>query len=355
MKKTLLLLTLSCCMVFAANAQISPLNNAQPTAGVIVYMLPRTAIKLRVDVMKESQVEGPYARFAQKYLSVDLSKRVAESYTIERIIMMPFQEADPSQTYLLNMGALKNARANFLAFSNEGLVLPAGYQDGAMGQATFSTIPANVKTFFDLGAEPNFVNESATYYNNVKTDTGYVRVPVQRSQLVEKNIEKKAEDAANAIFNLRKKRIELITGESDNIPTDLGAALEEMRKIEEEYLSLFVGKSYRSTETYYFTVVPDATQSKHSYIAFRFSETQGVVPSSNVAGRPIMLELALEKGGSIKDVSRDDSGKTPYIYYRIPQTVQVRLLNGQTVLLQDRLPVSQLGSLLSIPADAAMR
>lgn len=345
-----------CLLVPSLVAQVTPIpQSVQPTSGAVVYSLPRTAVKLKVEVVKENHVEGPYASYAQKYLSINVPGRAAANYTIESISMMPVQEADPSQTFMLNLSSTKNASANFLAFTSEGLILPVGYNNGNFSQVRFSTPPAGAMSFFDMNSEPNFISESAVFYNTVKTDTGYVKVPVQRAQLVEKNTEKKAEEVANMIFNLRKKRIELITGEADNIPTGEGlrAALEEIQRLEDEYLSLFIGKTYSGTETYYFDVVPTAEQNKQSYIAFRFSETQGVLPPSNVAGRPVILELQTEK--SAPSIDTGGASKSAQIFYRVPQIVFARLLDGQKVLIQDRIPVLQLGQTLSIPADALMK
>lgn len=46
------------------------------------------------------------------------------------------------------------------------------------------------------------------------SDTSFVKVSVDRLSLVEKSPESMAQDAANAIFSLRRHRIDLVTGEA---------------------------------------------------------------------------------------------------------------------------------------------
>jgi hypothetical protein len=101
-----------------------------------------------------------------------------------------------------------------------------------------------------------------------------------------------------------------------------------------------------------FDVVPDAAQPKQLYVAFRFSETQGLLSSANLAGRPVVLELTPEKEVSAMPsnaVDVDKKGKR--ISYRIPEVVRARVLDGQTALLQTRFPVYQLGTVMTLPID----
>lgn len=70
-----------------------------------------------------------------------------------------------------------------------------------------------------------------------------------------------AQDAANAIFSLRRHRIDLVTGEAgENVfGAGLKAALEEIDRLEQEYLSLFLGKQFRQRIVREFSVVPSRT------------------------------------------------------------------------------------------------
>ena len=177
-------------------------------------------------------------------------------------------------------------------------------------------------------------------------------VAVRQSQIVEKSPERRAEEMANMIFNLRAKKMDIITGETDAIFSGeaLKAAIEEMNRLEEEYLSLFLGRSEFGVQRLSFDVVP-AENERQMYIAFRISETQGLLPSDNLSGRPIVLELvADEKRASLSMESTSARGR---VLYRKPLMMRGRLSDGQTVLMQTRVPVYQLGTLMSFPIDIA--
>jgi hypothetical protein len=108
---------------------------------------------------------------------------------------------------------------------------------------------------------------------------------------------------------------------------------------------------------HFFDVIPDETQSQQSYIAFRFSEKQGLIPPNNVGGRPIILNLERETT-SYADAETDADAKklkTELIYYRVPRVAKISLLDGTNVLLQDRFAIYQFGNILSIPADLQMK
>jgi len=105
-----------------------------------------------------------------------------------------------------------------------------------------------------------------------------------------------------------------------------------------------------------FDVVPQAGNDKHIYVAFRLSETQGLLPASNMSGRPIILELTLDegaKGTTIQQAAAAAAGRSrsQMIYYRVPATATARILDGQQVLLQTRVPVYQLGTVRSFPIE----
>lgn len=354
--KQALLIAVSFMAAQVAEAQILTHGDAVPQ-GAIIYSLPSTTVSLKVTARHEAFVAGPYAAYAQKYLGVDARKNSGDTYAIESVEMLPYIEADPAVSVAVNLGTAKNASANFLNFSSQGLIVTSDSYTGKPAAWRFPSVAGNDE-FAKSGIASNLSNQSTTLYKSVKTAEGLEKVPVQQTQVVEKSLEKKAEETANMIFKLRQKRIDIITGDTDATYSGeaMNAVLNEIGRLEEEYLSLFLGKSVADQQTVVFDVIPTASNSKQMYIAFRLSDTQGLLPANNVSGRPIVLELVAD-GENIAPTAFNEAlaASKGKIVYRKPVTVLAKLIDGQNVLMQSRIPVYQLGKILTFPIDIAVK
>ena len=198
----------------------------------------------------------------------------------------------------------------------------------------------------------NLTTETTTLYKTVQTAEGLEKVPVQQKQIVEKSMEKKAEETAGMILKLRQKRIDIITGDTDATYSGeaMGAALNELSKLEQEYMSLFYGKSIKDQQTMLFDVVPRADMAKQMYIAFRISDTQGLLPADDMSGRPVVVELSQETE-PISPTMVEQIGQIAKnsIVYRKPVTMNAKIIDGAKVLLQTRVQVYQFGKIVSFP------
>ena len=350
-------LILAAAMLFGVGANGQILQNGVPApAGAIVYSLPSTTISLKVTAEHESFVAGPYAKYAEKYLGIEARTESGDFYTLGAIEMIPCIEADPSVRVAVSLGTSKTASANFLNFCSQGLIMTSDSYTGKQAQWRFPSA-VNNNDFASSGATSNLDSRTTTLYKSVKTADGLEKVPVQQTQVVEKSIERKAEETASMILRLRQKRMDIITGDTDATYSGeaMAAAIEEITRLEQEYLSLFIGKSVTDEQTVVFDVVPKAENgNKQMYIAFRISDTQGLVPASNMSGRPIVLELQKD-GTHSAGTSEAASSAKGRIYYRQPATMTARLLDGQKEIMQGRMPVYQLGQTLSFPIDIAVK
>ena len=373
--KLKLFTTLTLVSILTAGAAAQNINRLEkgqtPPDGVVIYSLPTTVIRLSVEAVCETYTPGPYSQWAKKYLGIDVPQEAGSTYTLSRISMTPYIEADRSCSYIVNMdGLLGDASpASFFEFSSQGLLVLSDENKGRSDAWRFPSIAPGQEDL-GSGATSNLTSTETTLYRTVRNESGgYDRVAVRQSQVVEKSPEKKAAEAASMILSLRQSRIDIITGNTDATFSGdaLRAAIDEISRLEEEYMSLFTGTRVTSTQTKSFDVVPEAGKEEELTIAFRISDTQGLLPSDNVSGRPIVMETVPEDNEDfyteqVIDEAKASRARAKYeaatrgdIYYRVPGICTVRVIDGQDLILESRVPVYQKGQELSFPISVIVK
>ena len=129
---------------------------------------------------------------------------------------------------------------------------------------------------------------------------------------------------------------------------------EELAKMEENYLALFIGKSSKQSYEFSFDFVPGEKTAKGE-VFFRFSEDRGVLPKSDLSGRPIVIEVIKDetlasKQGSLSTSANPEAGKSG-LYYRMPGMSEIRILDGSKQLAGTRTPIAQFGTTAPVPED----
>ena len=155
------------------------------------------------------------------------------------------------------------------------------------------------------------------------------------------------------ILELRRQRLQIVTGDTDATYSGeaMGAAIDELTRLENEYMTLFTGYSESQPQHMMFEVIPDPAKENQLYVAFRMSESGGLVPADNLSGKPVLMEIVPQPFAQPETAPVKKSKPVPEIHYRIPAACTVRLLDGTALLLQSRMPIYQLGQESSIPAD----
>lgn len=327
---------------FVSKAQ----ENADPT-GYVTYSLPATVIALEVDAVQEKFYAGPYARFAEKYLGIKARQNDEASYQLTSVKMTPYVEADQSRRYSVQFP--KGQGNTFMTLTSQGLV---SLSDGGSGEQTNWRFPTVGKgDFSDKGISSNLTSESTTLYRNDRKESAYNKVSVQQNMIVEKSLEKKAAETAQMILDIRDQRLRIVTGDTDATYSGaaMGAAIDELTRLEKEYLMLFIGYSEFQTQKMNFEVIPQPGETQ-MYVAFRLSDTAGLVPADNLSGKPVVMEIipqTFADPAGAPDAAKASKGAS--IYYRIPAICNVKLMDGVNMLLQSRIPVYQLGRESSTP------
>lgn len=314
--------------------------------GSLVYSLPSTSIRIEVEAQQENFYAGPYARYAMKYLGVDAGQQDRVTFTVKSVKMTPCIEADQSSRYALAPGTGMPA---FLSLSSQGLV---SLSSASSGETSWRFPSAAGADFSERGLSSNLTSESATLYRNVKNESKYDRIAVQQEMVVQKSLEAKAKEAAEMIFSLRSRKVQIVTGDTDATFSGeaLAAAVDEITKLEGEYLSLFTGYSEMSVQKMNFDVVPSKDNASQLYVAFRLSDSKGLVPADDMSGKPYLIELVPEEVNAVGGKTAPVKGNVAH--YRVPAVCKVKLSDGVDVLLQSRMPVYQLGIESTFPLSS---
>ena len=339
--------------------------------GVVVYSLPSTTLHLSVEADRCTYVPGPYAQYAKKYLGIDVAQEPSTSYTLRSIRMTPYLEADRGGSYVLNLEGLEKdiAAASFLEFSSQGLLMLSDTDRGRGDKWRFPSMAPGLTAASE--ATGNLTSTETVLYRSVRNeDGGFEQIAVRQSQVVEKSLEKKAQEAASMILSLRQNRINIVTGNTDATFSGdaLRAAVEEITRTEDRLMALFTGTTSTSVQTKTFDVIPENSPEDELTIAFRISDTQGLLPADDISGRPVVMEITpeatadtLETEQVIADLEsrkrrmKYEAAGRGDIFYRVPAVCRIRLTDGQDLLLQSRIPVYQKGRDLTFPVSVLVR
>ena len=324
--------------------------------GYMTYSLPMTTITLEVEAIQEKFYAGPYAKYAEKYLGIKPRQKDETLFQLTEIRMTPYVEADQSRRYSVNVKA-GNVDATFLKLADEGLV---SFSDANFGdESVWRFTTRSQGDFSSKGVTSNLSTESTTLYRNQKKESAYNKVSVQQNMVVEKTPEKRAAETAEMILKIRQQRFQIVTGDTDATYSGeaMGAAIDELTRLEEEYMTLFVGYSEYQTQRMKFEVVPDAQRESQMYVAFRLSDAAGLVNSENMSGRPVVMEIVPQVFAEpeVTNVVEEKKQQPVMAHYRIPAVCTVRLIDSGNILMQTRLPIYQLGRESSLPVNVILK
>lgn len=288
----------------------------------IVYSLPKTAIDVRATVTRSVEKPGPFAQFAQKYLGQ--SPTVTQERTvwkIENVDILPKGIADPEKRYAIQ---LKKENRTAFYLNEEGMLV------------SINRAPAPAPTRSAPSPEKAAKKEQklAAEYAQLYTET----------MLISSSTRNMAEAAAQQIYLLREYRLDLLTGNSDEIPQgqSFEILLREMDKREALLTSLFLGTV--ESETLVEDIVIDP-ENKNS-VAFRFSERKGILPADDLSGEPIYVSTEVKE---VIEAPTDSKGKviapaSNALVYITPGKADVKVSYKGEALCQKEIPMAQLGA-----------
>ncbi|MCD4663867.1 MAG: DUF4831 family protein [Bacteroidales bacterium] len=364
------LLFLSAFIFFIGNAQVNVHHvtgetNINDKQGIF-YSLPRTLVKVDIVVEKTEYFAGPYAEYASKYLDMDgVITSDYNEYKIADAKLSSLSEPDPDQYYFIEIDekAAKENKSLIFSLSAAGLIM--GLDENAATKTSEELMVKGIdggnaySDIFQYFAATNLYSKSDTIIRKVVVDTIVVEKIYLDKKWVEKSSEQKAVEAANMVSKIRESRYNLLTGYQE-IPYDAGSISymdNELKNMEKEYLSLFIGISFKKTFRYSFTVYPDPNEQSSLLPVFVFSSRSGIKDVNSSGGEKIYIRV--ERNNNAQQIinisnSKEQADKNSHgFYYRIPETTRISLEINNDLKIQGYYQISQFGAVTFLPSSVS--
>ena len=294
------------------------ISNYKPgvTSEGAVYYLPKTAIRITLQVEKTSYTPGEFCKYSEKYLRIkDVSSTPSTKYRLISVRQEPFAVADTSKCYAVKYDA-KTSACN-VRLSDDGILLA--------------------------------INQDIKQQALVKNVNGQKTQPVKKSPKSYLNEEilsagstsKMAELTAQEIYEIRESRGMLAKGQTDFMPKDgeqLRLMLQELTTQDEALTSLFTGITVSDTTTHTLTYVVNKPVKRD--VLFRFSSDYGLVDNDDIYIEDLKTVAEPVPVDPKKAAKPQQSG----IYVNIPGKMRSSIFDAKAQIVTNEFPAPQFGN-----------
>lgn len=284
------------------------------------YYLPKTVTEIEFVASKTTRKAGEYYQYARKYLGIsDVITEDSETWHLESATITSRGEANTDKRYQLTF---KAGQTPYIFVSEEHTIL------------SVNTAPDTNTTTTATAANQDVIND----IDSSKALSSDI--------LMSGSIAKMAEMAAKQIYRIRESRMDILTGDADNMPADgesLRIVIEQLEQQEQALTALFEG----TTSVEYVTqkMVYTPTDNVENQVILRFSEHLGFVDASDLCGAPIYLSVDVTERGEYPLDNKGVVKKVPKgaLAYNIPGKIDISLHFDSKTLAREELSVAQLG------------
>lgn len=289
----------------------------------VTYALPKTSLIVTAEVTKVTCKAGPYYKYAEKYLGVK------DAVTNDHVYY------ELGKIYLENKGVPDEENTYTIEFKSK-TVAPYVYltEDGLMCSINADYTPA----------EANLKN---TKHEAQAAETTDVTAVMTEELLMAGSVTRQAEVAAKQIYRLRESKMDIVSGEADNMPPDgeaMKLVLQQLTDQEQALTTLFIGRRQRKTTFHEVRIVPQDDLNKE--VLFRFSEKLGVLDADDLGGQPVYLNLhATERAPELDPKEAEKKEKMlKGIVYNVPGKARVEIETGTKKLYRGEVQIVQFGT-----------
>ncbi len=305
----------------------------------ISYSLPLTVLKMDIELEKTTELPGPFKQYSKKFLGVEnVIQKKSVNYKVLDIDVTSFSIPDKDNSYFIkfNLEKVKDKefKPPFVVLTKSGFL------------RAYNVLPENKD--YDLQTETvnkviivddgdDILNEGAMYSRKKVTDTIVRKITIDtmtinkfifRTDWVELSEEERANEAAKQIKNIRENRFNLLTGYHEiNFGESIKYMDSELKKLEKQYLELFLGKKVKNVQhiTVYFIPNKDVLRK----VVYTDSKGGQISVKVNTLSTPPSKEITTPVENAL--------------VYRIPAVCQLNVYYNDKKEFQRVFKISQLG------------
>lgn len=323
MKNLLLIASLLCSIPLMAQTKVVKKTATKSNNFGITYSLPKTSLVVNVEVTQVTCEAGPYYKYAEKYLGVkDAVTENKVYYELGKVNLINKGIPDPDNTYIVEFKA--GTVAPYACLTEDGLLCSINAEYTPENRPEDTIDPAQVSS------------------------SGLTNASVFSEELLMAgSTAREAEVAARQIYRIRESRLNILTGEADNIPPDgeaMKLVIQQLEEQEKALTSLFTGNLVKETTYYDIDIIPYDNMERE--VLFRFSNLLGILPADDLGGIPVYLNLKATDRAAILDPKETEKKERSLkgVVYNIPGKASVEILMNKNILYKGEVQIVQFGS-----------
>ena len=295
---------------------------SKATGYGVTYSLPKTSLIITVEETKTTCKAGPYFRYAERYLGIkDVVMDDNVSYEISKVSLVNKGIPDQANTYVVEFRS--GTVAPYVYLTSDGLLCAINTE-----YVPTPTVAAQETTH----AESTDINVATVYTEEL---------------LMASSIVRQAEEASRQIYRIRESKMDILTGEAENLPRDGEAMKLVLRQLEDReraLTSLFTGSCTKEVSSYDITFIPNGDVNDD--VLFRFSRKQGILDADDLSGEPVYINLQVtERAPELLPKEAEKKEKAMKgIIYNLPGKARVEIKTVQNTLYRGEVQVVQFGT-----------
>lgn len=337
----------------------------------VIYALPKTKLEVNIEITETHKQKGPFAKYTNLYFNT--KNAIIENsteYRISNISINTKPILDSANIYCFHNS--NKEITSLINLTQDGYIAGiniSDYQSEKLETEQKNIISSNSNynkfiDYADFSLKSIREIQYDTIYKEVLQDSILVKIPIIKKKEVYKSLQKQAKETADVLFLLRDDRNALLKGENDgnNFPDGdaLKLMINELNKLERQYMNLFTGQEIKIKKQYKFEITPNKLSFNSPIFLFSFSEKKGINKEKKSAYKNDIY-INLHKNEDIVNTSKytknnilnskDKLGNYKGLIYRIPQNITAEITNSKSTLYKKELKIVQAGTLSIIPEN----